>query len=199
MKKPNARQRLLDAAADLFTERGYGVVGINQIIDKADTAKASFYHHFPSKECLCATWLEDAHDRAEARQMELLESDGSGGEKILRYFELLKTWLTTKDFRGCPYSNTAASLDNESKAIQEQVVLHKNSLRTFFIELAGQDVAGSEEEARKLGTSLFLLYSGAAIEAQNLRSEWPVDAAIECVGDLLDRYEGAAVVGGCGP
>ena len=35
MKKPKARERILDTAADLFTERGYGSVGINEIIEKS--------------------------------------------------------------------------------------------------------------------------------------------------------------------
>jgi AcrR family transcriptional regulator len=50
MKAP-ARERILGTADRLFSSRGYGNVGINEIIDRSETAKASLYQHFPSKEC----------------------------------------------------------------------------------------------------------------------------------------------------
>ncbi len=64
MKKPNARDRILETAGELFFQRGYSGVGINEIIEKAGTAKASFYQHFPSKESLCEAWLQEMHDRS---------------------------------------------------------------------------------------------------------------------------------------
>lgn len=189
MKKANARQRILDTAADLFTERGYAVVGINEIIEKAETAKASFYHHFPSKEILCSTWLEETHERSEVHHQEILEADGDAREKVITYFEDLKIWLEQKKFRGCPYTNTAASLDSSSPSISCQVEEHKNSIRDFFIALAKQ-VTADEQAARQLGNGLFLLYSGATTEAQNLSSPWPVDAAIESIQVLFETLVG---------
>lgn len=190
MKKPNARERLLETAADLFTERGYGAVGINEIIEKSQTAKASFYHHFPSKENLCLTWLEETHARSDARHDAILNDPGSAQDKVLAYFASLKDWMKTKDFRGCPFTNTVSSLDKGSPPISEQVELHKLSIRDFFIDLA-REIAPTGSPARRLGTALFLLYSGATTEAQNLRSNWPVDAAVESVRFLFETYSAA--------
>lgn len=186
MKKPKARERILDTAAKLFTARGYGSVGINEIIERSETAKASFYHHFPSKEILCTTWLMEAHARSDAWHDAILSSPGKAEEKVYAYFEELKTWMKEKDFRGCPYTNTTASLDKESPKIVEQVALHKLSIRDFFIDLA-REIAPVGSPARKLGTHFFLLYSGATTEAQNLKSNWPIDAAIDSIRDLIRR------------
>lgn len=191
MRKANARNRILETAADLFTERGYGSVGINEIIDKSETAKASFYHHFPSKENLCLTWLLETHAQSDERHDGILHGEGSAEDKVMDYFAALKTWLQNKDYRGCPYTNTAASLDKESPLISDLVELHKLSIRDFFIDLA-REIAGPGSTARQLGTSLFLLYSGATTEAQNLKSVWPVDAALESVRMLLETYRSAA-------
>ncbi|MGK0186661.1 MAG: AcrR family transcriptional regulator [Verrucomicrobiales bacterium] len=190
MKKPKAKERILGTAADLFAERGYGSVGINEIIEKSETAKASFYHHFPSKENLCITWLEETHARSDARHEAILSAPGSAADKLVGYFSGLKDWMQQKDFRGCPYTNTTASLDKESPEIAEQVELHKQSIRDFLIDLA-REITASGSRARKLGTHLFLLYSGATTEAQNLRSNWPIDAAIECVNDLIAQESAA--------
>jgi len=184
MKKPKARQRILDTARELFMERGYTSVGINEIIDKAETAKASFYHHFSSKEKLCETWLEETHEFSMIFQKSVIEAEGDPREKIIGYFEVLREWLTKNDYRGCPYTNTAATGDSCSPAIASQIELHKLSIRDFFIELASQAFADSYE-AEMIGRSLFLIYSGATTESQNLRSGWPVDSAIEAVERLL--------------
>lgn len=45
----SARQRLLDAANELFYDEGVHTVGIDRIIEHAGVAKASLYNTFGSK------------------------------------------------------------------------------------------------------------------------------------------------------
>jgi AcrR family transcriptional regulator len=80
MRKPNAKERILETASKLFHERGYSEVGINEIIEKAETAKASFYQHYSSKEVLCEAWLQSVHDRSEDSRAEFLVTDCSPSE-----------------------------------------------------------------------------------------------------------------------
>lgn len=47
-----ARERVLDAAVDLFARQGYDGTSVAQVIAKAGVAKGGFYHHFASKEAL---------------------------------------------------------------------------------------------------------------------------------------------------
>lgn len=187
MGKQNAKQRILDTAAELFSKRGYGSVGINEIIEKSETAKASFYNHFPSKEHLCSVWLGETHAKSEGRLDGLLQVDRPVSDLVRDYFMELKPWLQKNDFRGCPFTNTAAALPSDSPLIQDKVNQHKLFLRDVFIELAGRIVTG--RAARQLGTTLFLLYSGATTEAQNLKATWPVDAAAEAAAALCEVDE----------
>lgn len=189
MKKPGARDRILETAGQLFASKGYGNVGINEIIEKSGTAKASFYQHFPSKEMLCATWLEEAHRKSERRHDAMLKESGDALELLQNYFEELKEWLKSNDFRGCPYTNTAAVLLGGSDLILEKIEEHKLFLRDFFVEIARSFVGGIG--ARQLGGSLFLLYSGATTEAQNLRSTWPVDNALKAALYLCENVQKA--------
>jgi AcrR family transcriptional regulator len=46
------RTRVLDAAVELFAERGYDGTSVSQVITRAGVAKGGFYHHFASKEAL---------------------------------------------------------------------------------------------------------------------------------------------------
>jgi AcrR family transcriptional regulator len=182
-RKQNAKQRILDTAADLFGKRGYGSVGINEIIEKSETAKASFYNHYPSKERLCSAWLTAVHERSEAYHASLLNSDEPPIKIIENYFLALKPWLQNNEYRGCPYTNTASSLPEQSDLIQKNVAEHKNFQRDFFTQLV-EKITPDAGAARQLGITLFLLYSGATTEAQNLRDFWPIDSAAKAAVDL---------------
>jgi AcrR family transcriptional regulator len=54
-RKLEVRNRILQAAAELFEERGCKAATVVDICDRADVAKTSFFNHFPSKQdVLCA-------------------------------------------------------------------------------------------------------------------------------------------------
>jgi AcrR family transcriptional regulator len=46
------RQALRDAAASLWTERGYDAVAVSEICDHAGVSKGTFFYYFPTKEHL---------------------------------------------------------------------------------------------------------------------------------------------------
>lgn len=186
MRKSNAKDRILETAGRLFFQRGYSEVGINEIIEKAETAKASFYQHFRSKEALCEAWLSHVHDRSEDSRKEIIAAAAPATEKISGYFDELVAFMESSDFRGCPYSNTSAVSGSECTGILAQIRGHKESLRRFFRELAGQAV-GKGENADLLGDQILILYSGAATECQNLRETWPAVAARDAALELITR------------
>ena len=47
--EPDARQRLVAAALDLFTEQGYDATTVAQIAERAGVTKSTFFRHFPDK------------------------------------------------------------------------------------------------------------------------------------------------------
>jgi AcrR family transcriptional regulator len=47
--EPGARERLVFAAVDLFTEQGYDATTVAQIAERAGVGKSTFFRHFPDK------------------------------------------------------------------------------------------------------------------------------------------------------
>jgi TetR/AcrR family transcriptional regulator, transcriptional repressor for nem operon len=47
---PPTRQRIVDAAFELFLHHGYSGTGVNQILQQCGLSKGAFYHHFKSKD-----------------------------------------------------------------------------------------------------------------------------------------------------
>ncbi len=57
------RQRIIDAAVDLFDEVGYGETRLTDIIDRSRVTKGAFYYHFPTKESVAAAIIDEADAR----------------------------------------------------------------------------------------------------------------------------------------
>ncbi|MGO9525858.1 TetR family transcriptional regulator, partial [Mycobacterium sp.] len=57
------RQRIIDAAVDLFDEVGYGETRLTDIIDRSRVTKGAFYYHFPTKESVAAAIIDEADVR----------------------------------------------------------------------------------------------------------------------------------------
>ncbi|BCY11399.1 TetR/AcrR family transcriptional regulator [Actinoplanes sp. L3-i22] len=47
--EPGARERLVMAAVELFTEQGYDATTVAQITERAGVTKSTFFRHFPDK------------------------------------------------------------------------------------------------------------------------------------------------------
>ena len=48
--KEHTRQRILNAATEIFSEKGYHGTAVDDIVKASNSSKGSFYFHFPSKQ-----------------------------------------------------------------------------------------------------------------------------------------------------
>ena len=55
--KVSAKERILDAAAELFYAGGINSTGVDAIVARSGVAKMTLYKHFESKDLLVAAWL----------------------------------------------------------------------------------------------------------------------------------------------
>lgn len=55
------RQRLIEAATELFAERGYDATSIEAVLDRSGMSRGSLYHHFPGKDRLFEAVVEAVH------------------------------------------------------------------------------------------------------------------------------------------
>jgi AcrR family transcriptional regulator len=73
----NARERVLIAAETLFRQRGYNVVTMRDIAEEVGIRQASLYYHFPSKEQLFITVIEQVFERHRNGLQQVLAEAGS--------------------------------------------------------------------------------------------------------------------------
>lgn len=81
------RQRILDAAAHVFSEHGYAAGTTNRIAERAEVSIGSLYQYFPNKDAVLRA-LMDAHVDAGASLLTARLADGlpAAIEDMLRVF-----------------------------------------------------------------------------------------------------------------
>jgi AcrR family transcriptional regulator len=72
------RRALLDAARELFTERGYARTPTEEIVRRARVSRGALYHHFPDKKALFKAVLEEV----ETQLMDMIAKRGLTQEDV---------------------------------------------------------------------------------------------------------------------
>lgn len=78
------RQRIVDAAAELFGEPGYGDTGLAEILHRAEVTKGAFYYHFDTKEAVASAIIDDSFATITEAAGAVIESSSPALENIIR-------------------------------------------------------------------------------------------------------------------
>lgn len=85
--QPAAKHHLLDCGERLIANKGFGGVGLAEILAAAGVPKGSFYHYFSSKERFGEELLVRYMDQYLRRLDALLKADGtSARSRLMRYW-----------------------------------------------------------------------------------------------------------------
>lgn len=99
---PGAREKLLAAAIDLFTARGYAATSVREIVEHAGLTKPALYYYFGSKESIYLEILRDIHIRMDEALLRFSTEEGTSRERLTRFavglFELFEANVSTARF-----------------------------------------------------------------------------------------------------
>ncbi|MFE3774868.1 TetR/AcrR family transcriptional regulator [Streptomyces sp. NPDC059122] len=185
------RERILDAAEELFQSEGIQRVGVQAIAERARTTKMAIYRHFETKDALVAEWLrivaadyQAAFDRVEAAYPDRPE------EQILGLARFIAEGLPTLSHRGCPFINSLAELPDRSHPARQVIERHKaHQTRRLVGMCAGARLADPEQAAAEI---TFVL-EGAQVSTQNGSIDQAGDRLMRAVAGIVERHrQGAA-------
>ena len=78
----HTRDRILDAALQIFSRQGYHGTRLDDIVDESDTSKGAIYFHFANKERLFLALVDQFADLLERRVLEAIEGRARGMERV---------------------------------------------------------------------------------------------------------------------
>lgn len=88
----STRTRILDAALNIFSRKGYYDTRLDEIVDESHTSKGSIYFHFPNKERLFLALVDQFADLLERRVQDAISAEPIGMQRV---HVALKTTLET--------------------------------------------------------------------------------------------------------
>jgi AcrR family transcriptional regulator len=179
------RDRILAEAVVLFYREGIRAVGVDLIIGRSGTAKATFYRHFPSKADLVLAYLERRSDAFLGWLAAEVTARADGrAVPLLLVFEVLGDLFADDAYRGCAVTNAVVEVGGEMPRVMDRARRHNDALRTLLGGLAPEAAAAT---APGLADACLLLVDGALVAAQRERGRDPADRARAAAADLLGR------------
>lgn len=185
-----ARDRILEAASDLFAKDGLAV-GVNAIIERASVAKATFYHHFPSKADLVVAWLRGSDARwIDWVIPEVHRRTADPVARLVVLFDVLAEWFAMDDFHGCPYLNFPSQIRDPDHPAREEARLFVEEVRSWVQDLAEEAALPEPGEVAK---EIHALVAGTISLALVTSSDVPAAAGRSAALQLLAVRLGTTV------
>jgi AcrR family transcriptional regulator len=135
---PDARERILDTAYELFSRNGIRAVGVDAIIDRSGVARMTLYRHFGSKDALVLAFLERREQRwtRDWLQRAIERRAVDPGERLLAIFDVFDEWFQREDFEGCSFINVLLEIAEPKHELHRASANYLARIRAFVEKLA---------------------------------------------------------------
>lgn len=195
-KKAEAtRQTILDTGRGLVLQKGFGGLGLQEVLKASGVPKGSFYYYFPSKEAFGCALLQQYVDEY-LQQVDLLFTvgAGTGRDRLMRYW-----WAWLADPRGDAAASGWAEDCLVVKLAAEVADLSEDMRRVLSdgVDILQARIAALIAEARADGSlppgappagmaqALYQMWLGAALLAKLTRERTPMEQALRATEQLL--------------
>ncbi len=186
--KPKAlappRERILQAARELFYRDGIRAVGVEAIAAAAGTNKMTLYRHFASKDKLVEAYLGELAAQGDLICDEARARHPADAEGQLRFL-LRRVSLFADEFgaRGCALANAAVELAGRAHPARRIIEAHKRRSRETLVALCRES---GYERPERLADEIFLLVEGARSSLQSVGPQGPGARLYALAESLLD-------------
>lgn len=182
------RERLIEAASELFCRFGINAIGVDTVVAKAGTAKATLYKLFGSKEALVEVVLEREGCAWRNWFLSGLETGGATPVERLRcIFPLLEHWFSQDNFYGCPFINAIAEHDKRNDRLRAIALRHKQAVLSRIEDLAHE--AGSTKP-QQFAHQIGIVIDGAIVAAMVTRDPGVASVAAAAAERLFAELDG---------
>lgn len=121
------KKKLYNVALNLFKEKGYNNVSVDEIVAKANTSKGSFYTHFESKDQIIIEHFKN-NDYHYDEYYTNLKDCKSSSEKLINFAKNMYEFVDEKvdfDFTNVIYSSQLLHKQEKTYIISEDRPLYK--------------------------------------------------------------------------
>ncbi|MDC8445188.1 MAG: TetR/AcrR family transcriptional regulator [Nitrosomonas sp.] len=188
-KSQKTRQKIIDAAFELFYRQGYQSTTMDQVIAVSGVSKPTVYIYFPSKEILCVEYLKERHQREAASLNDAINQADTPYQRYMSVVYWLRERLIASNYRGCGFFNMIAEIpDPENPIILEAkhfIDGFREKIKTLVTDLQESDAKYHALDPQRIADAYYLILCGAIMGSQEYRDTWPSDRAVQEIERLI--------------
>ncbi len=168
-KGQESRQEIINAAFDLFHERGVHATSVNDILKKSGAGKSQFYHYFKSKEDIIHELLQTVYH---------MIKDGHTHLKPINSWKDFRNFLDSaiekqEEYncsRGCPIGQISGQICSDDELLRQDIKLIfeaiKDFPKTFFIALKARNELVDNADPDTMADMCISTMQGASLIAK---------------------------------
>ena len=161
------RQRILEAADDLFRRIGIRGVGVEAIAEAAGTNKMTLYRHFASKDELIAEWVRGIVERKESEWDDIAAAHpGDPEAQLVDWSRRVAKKFAEMEERGSTLGNALAELPEADHPARRVIDEHRLREHARILRVCREAGFGEPELA---ADQFYMLIEGAK-------------ACVQCIG-----------------
>ena len=189
--KKNTKEHIIEIGMDLISKKGYGNVGLKEILEKSGVPKGSFYYYFKSKEDFGVHVVEQySIDSTQLIKSYLLDTSRSPLERLMTFFKDTRDVYTQKDFsEGCLLGNCSLELGDLNRNISNQVIIGMGQWQDLFEQCIreGQEdqSIANQTDAKVLADFIFNSWEGALLRMKVNKTITPINDFVIVINQLL--------------
>ncbi len=122
----DAKEKLVDVAFELIWDNSYGSVSVDQICERADVNKGSFYYYFKTKSDLAVAAYEEHWKRKQPELDRIFSPQSPPLERISNWCGHVYRGQKAQAEKyghvcGCPYASVGAEIATQDNKIRQKV------------------------------------------------------------------------------
>jgi TetR/AcrR family transcriptional regulator, transcriptional repressor for nem operon len=191
--KSTTRNRIVQAATELFYAHGYAGTGMAEILKKAKANSGSFYFFFTSKEDLLMAVLDWYQENLGPVLLQPVFRQSK--DPIKRIFLLLEKYrqsvVVTEFAFGCPLGRLALEIEPDRRAVHDRIAANFTGWSRAVQELLQQAQQEGrlppDCDLRQLSRFVLTVMEGGVMQARSYQCIEPFD---DCIAQLKVHFQG---------
>ena len=170
----DAKEKLLDVAFELIWDNSYGGVSVDQICDRANVNKGSFYYYFGSKADLAIAAYDEHWKQKQPEMDRIFSAQTPPIERLTKWCDYVYEAQKQKSQKygrvcGCPYASIGvevATQDDKIRAKAEELIARGTKYVETAIAEAQREGSLPAGDARRLAQQTYSFVLGALLRAK---------------------------------
>jgi TetR/AcrR family transcriptional regulator, transcriptional repressor for nem operon len=190
--KTSTRDRIIQAAIQLFYAHGYAGTGMAEILKQANANSGSFYFFFTSKEDLLLAVLDWYQQNLRPALLDPVFRQTK--DPIKRVFLLLEKYrqnaLATQFAFGCPIGRLALEIEPDRRTVHDKIAANftgwSRAVEELLKEAQGRRRLPPDCDLRQLSRLVLTVMEGGVMQSRSYQCIDPFD---DCIAQLKAYFQ----------